>query len=252
MLSPILVWACASLLAPAGRPAQAAAGPHIVPDLPAESANLAAKVDRYFAAIAVTLDARPREVLRRIPNRQRRMLAVTEYLRRHDQVDTLWTWTAQEGRRYRLSRHYRRAMSEVRQVRRAFAGLNPGYVLVTDTNVRPLRTQVVFWNRERSVAAAARELHDSGRVWLSDDSYPDFPDSAALARFIGQVVTYQPARLPTVAVPGLSYHGRLRAFDFAVLRRAAGGGGCGIGHDRLGLGPGRVDREAADGGHPRR
>ena len=104
-------------------------------------------------------------------------------------------------------------------MKRTFAALNPGYVLVADTNGRSLRAQIAYWNRERSVAAAAQELQDSCRVWLSDDAYPDTPDSAALARFFDQMEAFTPAPLPTVAVPGLSLHGQIRAVDFAILRR---------------------------------
>lgn len=180
---------------------------------------MAAKLDRYLAGAARTLDARPREVLGRIPDGERRALAVAYYLRQQDQVDTLWTWPEAERRSYEQTDRYRRTMADIRRVTQTFAELNPGYRLVADTVGRPLRTQVLFWNRERSVAAAARELHDSGLVWLDDETFPDLPDSASLLGFIERLARYQPALLPTVAVPGLSMHGRLRAFDFAVLRR---------------------------------
>ena len=206
MLVPIGWWICVSLLVPGGPPAPAAA-------------HLAAKLDRYLVGAAGTLDPRPRGVLDRMPDRERRMLAVMHYLRLRDQVDTLWTWSDAERRAYRETVQYRRTMVDIRRVQGTFAERNPGYVLVTDTGGRSLRTQLMFWNRERSVAVAARELQDSGRAWLADGRFPDLPDSAALTVFVGRLAAYHPARLPTVAVPGLSLHGQLRAFDFAVLRR---------------------------------
>jgi hypothetical protein len=54
------------LFAPAGRPAQAAAGPHIVPDR-RRNRRTRGQGRPVLAAIAVTLDARPREVPRRFP-----------------------------------------------------------------------------------------------------------------------------------------------------------------------------------------
>jgi hypothetical protein len=180
---------------------------------------LGAKLDRYYTAAAGTLDPRPRSVLPAIVQRERRMLAVAEYLRGRHLVDSLWTWTARESERYQHTAQYGRAMADLRRVRRAFAAENPGYALVADTNARSLRAQVRLWNRERSVAAAAGELHDSSRAWLADSSYPDLPDPAAIARFVARLAAYRSARPPTVAVPGLSLHGRLRAVDFAILHR---------------------------------
>jgi hypothetical protein len=208
MFLPIGWWVCVSLWVP-GRP----------PAPPAAPAELAAKLDRYVAGAASTLDPRPRALLGRIRDRHRRMLAFAHYLRLRDQVDSLWTWSDVEARAHQHTDGYRDAMAAVRGVKRNFAELNPGYVLVTDTVGRPLRTQLRFWNREPSVAAAAQELEDSGLAWLAAADLPDLPDSAGLGRFMDHLLSYQPDRLPTVAVPGLSLHGRLRAFDFAVLRR---------------------------------
>jgi hypothetical protein len=219
VLLPIGCWVWAYLLAPAGVPAQAGAGPRNDPDLPAVLADRAWKLDGYFTSAVETLDPRPRAVLRTIPNRARRMLAVAHYLRRRHQVDTLWTWSAREVRSHQQTEQYRRAIEELRRVKRTFAKLNPGYVLVPGTNARSLRLQVAFWNREPSVAAAAQELQDSCLVWLSDDGQPDLSDSARRIRFLDRLANYTPTHLPTVAVPGLSLHGQIRAVDFAILRR---------------------------------
>ena len=227
MLLPIGWWVCVSLLSPTDLPAPTATpigtATSIVAEAPvrppAGAARLAAKLDRYMLGAAATLDPRPRAVLDRMPDRRRRMLAVVHYLRLGRHVDTLWTLSEAERRAYQRTAEHDRAMADVRAVRRVFAELNPGYVLVADTAGRPLRTQVSFWNRERSVAAAARELEDSAEAWLADAAFPDLPDSIAVARFLDRAAAYAPQRLPTVAVPGLSLHGRLRAFDFAVLRR---------------------------------
>jgi hypothetical protein len=68
------------------------------------------------------------------------------------------------------------------------------------------------------VARAAREFRESCRLWLADTTFPVTPDSAALTRFIDQLAAYETERPPTVAVPGLSMHGRFHAFDFAIMR----------------------------------
>ena len=197
MLLPVGWWVCVSLLVPARVPAPAARALTLHPRPPAVPVELAAKVDAYFTAAAATLPAGPIGVLARIPHRDRRRLAVAQYLRRRAEVDSLWSWTPEEAR----------------------ARQNPGYVLVTDTNPRPLRTQLRYWNHEPSVFAAARELNDSAASWLAPELFPAQPDSSAFARFVYQLETFTPVRIPTVAVPGLSLHGRSRAFDFAILRR---------------------------------
>ena len=132
-------------------------------------------------------------------------------------MDTLWSWTAHQAIAYGRTTRHRETMEELRRLRRVFAELHPGYTLVFDTGPRPIAVQLRYWNREPSVLAAARELQDSAAGWLGVELYPASPDSAALLRFLDRVETYQPIHRPTVAVPGLSLHGQLRAFDFAVM-----------------------------------
>jgi hypothetical protein len=54
-------------------------------------------------------------------------------------------------------------------------------------------------------------------VRLADTAFPVTPDSAGRALFLDNLMTYETARPPTVAVPGLSMHGRFRAIDFAIM-----------------------------------
>jgi hypothetical protein len=219
VLLPLGWLVCAGLLAPARAPAPGGSAVRADP-APSESpAEIVTKVDAYFRAASATLGTRPQEALQRIPDRERHLLAVAHYLRRRHEVDSLWAWSAEQARAHRQTAAFRRMMVQVGRVRRAFTERNPGYVLVTDTNPRPLQSQLRYWNREPSVFWAARELDDSATGWLASELFPDFPDTTALGRFIQRVEAYSPARLPTVAVPGLSLHGQLRAFDFAVVRR---------------------------------
>jgi len=219
VLLPLGWWVCVSLLVPARVPAPAAPLLTQPARPPAAPSELAAKIDAYFTAAAATLPGGPSGALARIPDLERRRLAVAHYLRRLDQVDSLWSWSPEEARARQKSADYRRAMRELRRVRQTFARQNPGYVLVTDTNPRPLLTQLRYWNHEPSVFAVARELSDSAASWLAPELFPAQPDSSGVARFVHRLETFMPHRIPTVAVPGLSLHGRGRAFDFAILRR---------------------------------
>jgi hypothetical protein len=158
-------------------------------------------------------------VLRRIPNRSRRRLAVALYVQQRHLLDERWPWSEPQIREYQKTDEYRQTMLEIRRVKRTFDSLNPGYRLVAGTGARSLTVQVAYWNRERSVAAAAREFLESYRLRLADTTFPITPDSAGLARFIDDLATYETDHPPTVAVPGLSMHGRFHAFDFAIMRR---------------------------------
>jgi len=218
MLLPLGWVVCVSLLAPARVPAPADPALTLHPHPPAAPAELAAKIDAYFTAAAATLPAGPSGALQKVPDSDRRRLAVAHYLRRLDEVDSLWSWSPEQARARQRHPDYRRAMAQLRRVRQTFARRNPGFHLVTDTNPRPLLTQIRYWNREASVSAAARELNDSAASWLALELFPPLPDSGAFERFLRRLETFTPLRMPTVAVPGLSLHGRARAFDFAVLR----------------------------------
>jgi hypothetical protein len=211
-------WVCVTLLVPARLPAPAGAGARAVPSAPVDPGEVRVKLDAYFGAAAASLPPGPRGVLPRIRDRQRRLLAVAHYIRRRDQLDTLWSWTGPQARAHQQTGEYGRAMTHIRQVQRRFAQLNPGYLLVADTNPRPLAVQLRYWNRDPSVLAAAGELGDSAGAWLAVETFPSRPDSSGLARFIVSLEAYRPSYLPTVAVPGLSLHGQLRAYDFAILR----------------------------------
>ena len=133
-------------------------------------------------------------------------------------MDERWPWSGPQIGAYQETDEYRQTMLEIWRVKRTFDSLNPGYRLVAGTGARSLAVQIAYWNRERSVAAAAREFLESCRLRLADTTFPVTPDSAALTRFIDHLAAYETDHPPTVAVPGLSMHGRFHAFDFAIMR----------------------------------
>jgi hypothetical protein len=186
--------------------------------IPAETPALRSKLNAYMEAAAGMLDPRPRSVLKQIPDRERRLLAIQQYIRRRDSVEVRWAWTSSEIRAFKKREEYREMLVEIERVKKAFDSLNPGYTLRPGIEVRSLGEQIANWNRVRSVAGAAREFLDSCRLELADSTYPSLPDSVALARFIPFLADYETDRPPTVAVPGFSLHGRLRAFDFRIAR----------------------------------
>ncbi len=110
---------------------------------------------------------------------------------------------------------------EIEKVKREFAERNPGYSLAVNVQARSLGTQINKWNSVSSVSRAAKDFMDSCAQLLRDTVlFPSTPDSLSLYRFHQFLFTYrpQPGRVPTVAVPGLSKHVQLRAFDFKVKK----------------------------------
>jgi hypothetical protein len=180
--------------------------------------NLDAIITRYAKRTEELLEPKVRAVLRHIPNRERRILAVNHYLRRRHLVEARWAMTATEVRTYKKTAEYRVMMAEVDSVKRKFAELNPGYRLTAVTEIRTLGTQLANWNRVQSVRLAAQELLDTCRAILSDSSALTLSDEDAYNRFFALFSTYETELLTTVAVPGFSLHGRLRAFDFKILK----------------------------------
>lgn len=185
---------------------------------PAPSAQTDPRLARYMSAAAASLDSRARDALTKIDGAARQLLALRGYLRSEASLGAKWSWTADEIKRFESSSEYRAAMSEVEKVRRKFAEQNPGYDIYVNTQVRTLEKQIRFWNETRSVATAADQLLAATLRELSGPAYSDSPTPASLNRFRQYLKASRLATTPTVATPGLSQHGQLRAFDFQVQR----------------------------------
>jgi len=117
---------------------------------------------------------------------------------------------------YKQSTEYREAIAEVENVRKKFETLNPGYSLHVNTQVRSLEAQIKSWNETNSVKVAAEDLVTATRLEISNPVYKDMPDQPSLMRLERFLKDQRVVSTPTVAVPGLSPHGQLRAFDFQI------------------------------------
>lgn len=172
-----------------------------------------------------TLPEHVRSTLERIPNVRRRELALCYYIRRDSQLVDGWSWTASEVSAFRKTPQFRTMVADVELVRAIFADSNAGYELRVNIAARSLGTQISKWNAVSSVSRAANDFRDSTERFLSqffERAAAGIVDTSALVDSFGVFLrTYspRPGRVPTVAVPGLSKHGRLSAFDFKVYRR---------------------------------
>lgn len=174
----------------------------------------------YIDSVAAPLDPRINKALRRIPATPRRLLALKYYLGRLTEVDSIWAWTFQEAREYRKTEEYRQAIAEVTRVRQVFDSLYSGYSLSAPMEIRSFEAQLNNWNAVRSVAVVADSLFDSCMTMMADTaSIFGKSDSIHATLFQDFLNAWETPTAPTVAVPGLSQHGQLRAFDFRIYRR---------------------------------
>lgn len=165
-----------------------------------------------IVALEASLPASAREALPLIAEGGRRLLALRGYLRSERSLEERWSWTEEEIKVYAKSPEYAAALQDIDKVRKAFEQANAGYTLRVNSEVRSLNEQIDRWNRNASVEVAAGELMDDFDQWIA--AKPD-ATSAAMRNFLS---VWRPSRPVSLATPGLSPHGRARAFDFQVQR----------------------------------
>ncbi len=153
----------------------------------------------------------------------RNVLALRSYLLRADLIDAKWAWSDEEIKNYYTTDEYRQLSAEMVLVKRKFAELNPGFELAVAPQVRSLQTQLHLWNHTDTVKEIGGKLWAQCLKEIAKDLYPDAvePDEASLARFQAFLVAQNLSGNPTVATPGLSDHGQLRALDFFIRKDRA-------------------------------
>jgi hypothetical protein len=107
---------------------------------------------------------------------------------------------------------------EIEQVREAFSAANPGYELWVNPEVRSLDTQLANWNGNLSVGQAAARLLADFQRWLASSGTRSLSPSQQRQRVREFLTGYSPEPVPTLAAPGLSPHGQMRAVDFQIQR----------------------------------
>lgn len=172
----------------------------------------------YLAAVSGELPNVAQAALGRIEGDGRELLAARSYLRAGAGLVERWSWTDSEIAAYRDSDEARAALAELEAIKTRFAERNPGYTLYVNAEVRSLDVQIARWNENDSVRVAADELLRATVGELA--RYPAAPTAASTARFAAWLRAWRPARPPLLAAPGLSPHGRSRAFDFQVQQGA--------------------------------
>lgn len=179
-----------------------------------------AAVDEYLLAVTHDLPAGAKDALQRIDGKPRQLLAARAYLRAGQQLQSRWSWSADEIRTYEASQEYADLLAEIALVRARFEAANPGYSLYANTAARSLDLQLQRWNSNKSVGVIAKQLQKAAERELARSTYPADPDAKATLLFTDFLRAWRPVpAAPPLAAPGLSLHGRSRAIDFQVTRK---------------------------------
>ena len=183
---------------------------------PAAGTDAEAVLDRWVEDIGTRLSPRVAEALARIDGTGRRLLALRSYLRSGDRLTERWSWTQQQIAEFEGSPEHRELTAEIDRVREAFTRENPGFELWVNPQVRSLDHQLESWNTNESVGAAANRLATDALEFVGRADFPAAPVERARHALESFLLAYQPVPTPTVAAPGLSPHGQMRAVDFQI------------------------------------
>lgn len=180
--------------------------------------GFAGNIDAYVNALAQRIDPKVAGAIDKIDGTPRRLLALRGYLRSRATLKSKWTWNADEIASYKQTAEYRAALAEIDKVKAKFAEQNPGFSIEVNTEIRTLEAQIASWNSTKSVATAAEALFAAVQTELAKPIYKEQPDDDGLELFETFLQNQGVSVSPTVATPGLSQHGQLRAFDFRILQ----------------------------------
>jgi hypothetical protein len=175
-------------------------------------------LEQSLAGVAQEQDPRVIESLGRIDGTGRKLLALRSYLRSREHLSERWSWTDEQIAAWMESPEHADLAREVERVKSVFARENPGYELWVNPQVRSLDAQIASWNANESVAAASQELLASASDYVGTAEYRAALPERRTADFARFLASHVPTPTPTVAAPGLSPHGQMRAIDFQVHR----------------------------------
>jgi len=187
-----------------------------VVDLACAAAADSDPLPSYVTSISAQLDSRVAQTLAQLDGSGRQLLALRSYLRSAPRLAERWSWSQEEIETFEGSQEQRDLQQEIDRVRTAFVAANPGFELYVNSEIRSLDVQIEHWNTNESVNAAAEEILTAAKALVASPGFPaDRPAQAreALKAFLSG---YRPVPTPTIAAPGLSLHGQMRAIDFHV------------------------------------
>ncbi len=172
----------------------------------------------HVASISAQLDPRVAQTLAQLDGTGRQLLALRSYLRGATHLAERWSWTEDQIKAFEGSAEARDLQQEIDCVRKAFIAANPGFELYVNSEVRSLDAQIEHWNSNASVTAAAEEILVAAQALIASPEFPAVRSEQARVALAAFLSAYRPVPTPTIAAPGLSLHGQMRAIDFQVHR----------------------------------
>jgi hypothetical protein len=170
----------------------------------------------YVASISAQIDPRVAKTVAQLDGTGRQLLALRSYLRSASRLAERWSWTQQQIEAFEGSPEQHDLQQEIDRVRAAFVAANPGFELYVNSQVRSLDVQVEHWNGNESVKAAAEEILAAAQALIRSPGFPANRPGQAREVLKAFLSGYRPVPTPTIAAPGLSLHGQMRAIDFQV------------------------------------
>ena len=170
-------------------------------------------------ALAKSLPLKAVDALANIPDPGRKLLAARSYYRSQSTLDKHWSWSEDQIIAFEGSPEQKVLLADIALIADHFATANPGYSLYMNMKVRSLDKQIVSWNTNASVAAAAGNLLSA----LEND--PNIILNADNAKLPDQLKAWlsghAPNPSPNLAAPGLSAHGQMHAIDFQISKNGS-------------------------------
>ncbi|TYC64421.1 hypothetical protein FMN50_00120 [Rhodobacterales bacterium] len=196
------------------------------------------KIEQHVRAVPAYLnDQRMSDVLKQIPNLERRLYCLHRYIRLLDKrganwVDDRWAYTKDEYKEWRKTEDFKLRKREIRAIQNKFKASNPGYWLIAGSKHRPLPEQIGNWNKNKSVRLNSEKYYEAMEkevrkpIYLSLDAMLEAPtpkcregEGASIRAFYDFLNRKSwPKPKLMVAAPGLSAHGTGLAIDFVVRK----------------------------------
>jgi hypothetical protein len=102
------------------------------------------------------LDSDVIDALQRILSADRRLLALSAYLRAGGTLAERWSWSKEQLSSYPATLEGKAATADIDAVVAAFTAANPGFTLQVNRKLRSLEVQIAHWNVDGSVGAQPR------------------------------------------------------------------------------------------------
>ena len=206
------------------------------------------KIKAYIEEIVNDQKKEVRDALALISDENRHLLALRGYVRHPSRIDSRWPWTSDEEETFKDSNKWTTMKADITAIKNEFKKNNKGYSLITNQKSRSLTTQLDKWNNrqkrggkivlsfgKRLWKAAETELNRKnskviGGKRQESEIYPEKPTTDSTEDFrkwlsstphelnLAHKVEGKRRTTPSLATPGLSAHGRLKAIDFTVMK----------------------------------